>query len=85
MAVGVARRLDATHAIATTGVAGPTSQDGADIGTVFVAHSGPDGDQARRFQLPGEREAVRWGCVVAALELLLEGLDQVDVVIPTPG
>jgi nicotinamide-nucleotide amidase len=72
MAVGAARRFAATHALATTGVAGPSEQDGKPVGTVFVAHSGPAGVSVRRLQLPGDRAAVRRASVRAALELLLE-------------
>jgi nicotinamide-nucleotide amidase len=72
MAAGVARRLGATHGLATTGVAGPTEQDGKAVGTVFVAHAGPGGVAVRRLQLPGNRAAVRRGSVEAALSLLLE-------------
>ena len=72
MAVGTARRLTATHGLATTGVAGPTEQDGGPVGTVFVAHSGPGGITVRHLQLAGDRGAVRRGSVAAALRLLLE-------------
>ena len=42
MARGVRRRLDATWGVATTGVAGPDSQEGQPVGTVWVAVAGPD-------------------------------------------
>jgi nicotinamide-nucleotide amidase len=77
MASGARRLLAATHAIATTGVAGPAQVDGVPVGTVFVACDGPEGGRVRALHLPGDRNAVRWASVVAALELLLETLPQV--------
>lgn len=72
MATGVRRILGADVGIATTGVAGPTEQDGQPVGRVFVAVAGPDGVHSRRLDLPGERDEVRRAAVLAALELTLE-------------
>lgn len=44
MAGGARRLLRADWGIATTGVAGPAPQDGAPVGTVFVAVAGPSAD-----------------------------------------
>jgi nicotinamide-nucleotide amidase len=44
MALGVRRVCGADVGIATTGVAGPSEQDGKPVGTVFVAVGGPDSD-----------------------------------------
>jgi nicotinamide-nucleotide amidase len=70
MAAGVRDRLEATYGVALTGVAGPDAQDGHAPGTVFVAVAGPDGGHLRALRLDGDRDAVRRGSVVAALELL---------------
>lgn len=43
MADGAARQLRADYAVATTGVAGPSPQDGRRPGTVFVGIHGPHG------------------------------------------
>jgi nicotinamide-nucleotide amidase len=43
MAEGAARILGADYAVATTGVAGPSPQDGQSPGTVFVGVHGPRG------------------------------------------
>ena len=40
MAAGVKRLLGADWALSTTGVAGPTEQEGKPVGTVFVAVAG---------------------------------------------
>ena len=45
MAIGVRRLCGADVGIATTGVAGPSEQDGKPVGTVYVAVVGPDPDQ----------------------------------------
>ena len=47
LADGVRQRFGATFGLATTGVAGPTQQDGVPVGTVFVALVGPGGSTGR--------------------------------------
>jgi nicotinamide-nucleotide amidase len=79
MAGGAARLLGSTHALATTGVAGPGPSEGHAAGTVFVAvqypGAGSSGDiSVRGLQLTGDRSAVRAGAVQAVLALLLEVL-----------
>lgn len=69
MAQGVARRLGSTWGVATTGVAGPTPQDGQPVGTVHVAVSGPVAG-VRSLLLAGDRAAVRAAAVGAAVDLL---------------
>ena len=44
MAIGVRRLCGADVGIATTGVAGPSEQDGKPVGTVYVAVVGPDAE-----------------------------------------
>ncbi|AXK35585.1 CinA family protein [Streptomyces armeniacus] len=76
MAGGVRRALGADWGIATTGVAGPTPQDGKPVGTVFAAVAGPGGEApaVREFRLDGDRTAVRGAAVQAALKLLWDEL-----------
>ncbi|REF35101.1 CinA family protein [Thermasporomyces composti] len=74
MAVGVRDRLGATYGLATTGVAGPEPHGGQPVGTVDLACAGPGETVVRRYQLSGDRQAVRRAAVVAALELLREVL-----------
>ncbi len=45
---GVRDLTGATYGVSTTGVAGPDSQEGQPVGTVFVGIAGPDG--ARRWR-----------------------------------
>lgn len=71
MADGARTRLDADVAVAVTGVAGP---DGGTpekpVGLVFLHASGPDGSEAQRLELPGDRDLVRRRSAVAALHLV---------------
>ena len=70
LAAGARDRLGADWGLATTGVAGPTEQEGQPVGTVFVAVAGPAGGEVRRLTLPGERANVRAVSVTYALDLL---------------
>jgi nicotinamide-nucleotide amidase len=78
MARGARERFGVELALATTGVAGPEPHGGHDVGTVFVAVSGPLGDVSREVHLPGDRETIRRMATAAALNLarlyLLEAL-----------
>ncbi len=70
LAAGARERCGADWGVATTGVAGPETQRGVPVGTVFVAASGPSGAAVRRFTLDGDRAAIRSAAVAAALDLL---------------
>jgi nicotinamide-nucleotide amidase len=74
LADGARSRCAADWGLATTGVAGPASQDGHPVGTVYVAVAGPGGAPAyafvRRLALSGSRPEIRAGAVAAALALL---------------
>lgn len=71
MAEGVRHRLGATFGLATTGVAGPGSQDGKAAGTVYLGFAGPGGTVARSLRLSGDRATIRRMAVTGALELVL--------------
>lgn len=58
--------------IATTGVAGPTPQDGRAVGTVHVAVSTPAGTRVKTMALAGSRARIRAEATAAALALALE-------------
>jgi nicotinamide-nucleotide amidase len=71
MARGVRSLLGADIGFSTTGVAGPTEQDGQPVGTVFVGMALPAGDEVvTDMRLPGDRERVRQYSTIAALDLL---------------
>ena len=68
--------LSADVAMALTGVAGPTEQDGQPVGTLFVGLVGPGFDDVRHSRLPGQREQMRQFAVITALGFLREHLQQ---------
>lgn len=72
MALGVRNLTGADYAVSTTGVAGPTSQEGKPVGLVFIAVAGPHGIHSRRFHFDGERAEIREQVVKAAMDLVLE-------------
>lgn len=77
MAAGARERLAADVAVAVTGVAGPAGgSPEKPVGLVFVHASGPDGEEARRSELPGDRAMVRGRATAAALHLLRRFLEQ---------
>jgi nicotinamide-nucleotide amidase len=71
MAHGARARLGADVAVAVTGIAGPDGgTEEKPIGLVFLHASGPDGDEARRMDLPGDREMIRGRATTGALHLV---------------
>jgi nicotinamide-nucleotide amidase len=73
LAVGARERCGATWGLATTGVAGPTPQDGVAVGTVMVAVSGLS-STVLALLLDGDRPAIRAAAVRAAIGLLSTAL-----------
>lgn len=69
MALGVAQRLGADLALATTGVAGPDLLEGEEPGTVVIGLALRGAVGARRVQLLGDRERVRTYATATALDL----------------
>ena len=77
MAAGARERLVADVAVAVTGIAGPGGGTAEKpVGLVFLHASGPDGEEARRFEFPGERDWIRTRAAVAALHLLRRLLER---------
>jgi nicotinamide-nucleotide amidase len=76
MAHGVAQSCDADWGLATTGVAGPDTQNGHPVGQVFVAvsHPGSDLSSVRELQFQGDRATIRQLSVEAAVGLLADAL-----------
>ena len=68
MASGVRALTGATFGVATTGVAGPTEQEGKPPGTVFVGIAGPGLVEAVALELSGKRQQVQDRAVREALE-----------------
>ena len=61
-------------AISTTGVAGPDSQDGAPVGTVFIGMAFSDFENVLQFAFSGDRQSIREQTVNAAIEAGFEAL-----------
>lgn len=80
MAAGIRAKLASKTAtlessvvgIATTGVAGPDSQDGKPAGTVYIGISSSVGDYVYPFEFEGSRREIRDAAVSAALGALWE-------------
>ncbi len=71
MAEGARRLFRTEVGLATTGVAGPASQEGHRPGTVFVGLSIEGAEsEAIELRLPGDRERVRQMTVISALSAL---------------
>jgi nicotinamide-nucleotide amidase len=75
LAAGARERCGATWGLATTGVAGPTPQNGIAVGTVMVAVSGPS-SAGLALRLDGDRFAIRAAAVSAAIALLSTTLER---------
>ncbi|HEU0248056.1 MAG TPA: competence/damage-inducible protein A [Gaiellaceae bacterium] len=71
MAAGVRARLGADVGVAVTGVAGPDGgTEDKPVGLAFVHAVGPDGEGARRTELPGDRDMIRGRATAASLHLV---------------
>jgi len=67
MAEGARKRTGSDYALSMTGYAGP---EGDPAGLVFIGLATPDGSEARRVQMPGDRERVRTFSTNTALDIL---------------
>lgn len=79
LAAGARARCGADWGLATTGVAGPTAQNGVAVGTVYIGLCTPLGDvQARLIKQPTglERSSIRQRTVEASLEWLAQALTE---------
>jgi nicotinamide-nucleotide amidase len=70
MAEGVCRVIGADVGVATSGVAGPTTQEGVPVGTVWLATCVDGEAEAHLVRLPGDRERIRQFAVISVLDLL---------------
>jgi nicotinamide-nucleotide amidase len=77
MARGVCVRLGADVGVAITGIAGPGGgSPEKPVGLVHLHVSSPLGEDARRIELPGDRDTIRSRATVAALHLVRRVLTQ---------
>lgn len=70
MADGVRALLGTTYGVSTTGVAGPDTQEGQPVGTVFIGLAGPAGTRVLRLALTGGRSDIQAATVDEALSAL---------------
>jgi len=75
MAEGARRLLGTTYGVSTTGVAGPDTQEGKPVGTVFVGIAGPEGTEVVQLALDGDRTAIQGAAVDEALSALAGMID----------
>mgnify|MGYP000869138757 CR=1 FL=1 len=69
MALGVAKRLNSDFAIATTGIAGPNSDEsGKPVGLVYIAVYAQGDVTVKECLFVGDRELIRYRASVEALD-----------------
>jgi PncC family amidohydrolase len=72
MAEGARRALDATFALSTTGIAGPSGGTARKpVGLVYIGVSGPDGTTVEEHHFAGDRAHVIASATARALEMLV--------------
>jgi len=76
MADGVRRLCGADVGLSTTGVAGPTEQEGHPPGTVWLGLAVGDDVHAVRITLPGDRDRIRQMSVISLMDRLRRHLAQ---------
>jgi PncC family amidohydrolase len=74
MARGVRELLGVDYAVSTTGVAGPTTQEGKPVGLVFIGVAGPDGVWSEELHLDGERPQIRDRTCLEAVRAALQAI-----------
>ena len=70
MATGVARAMNATYGLSTTGEAGPDPATDNPVGTVYIGLAHPKGVEVVKKQFHGDREAIRKRASLMAIDLL---------------
>ena len=80
MAEGARKRAQSTHALATTGIAGPTGgSPEKPIGTVYIALASSDDETlVKRFFFPSDRETFKQLTAQTAFELLRQRIMKRD-------
>ena len=70
MAQGACKALESDAGLGITGVAGPTTQEGKPVGTVFMAVHAFGSVEVREAHLPGDRQHVRQFATISLLDML---------------
>lgn len=77
MAEGARKRLDATFAVSTTGIAGPSGgTKRKPVGLVYIAVAGPGGTTCEEHVFPGDRQAITEASTERAVSLLADTISQ---------
>ncbi len=76
MASGIKAFTGASYGVSTTGVAGPTEQEGKPVGTVFVGIAGPGYLDAVELDLSGDRQEITAETCREALRALSRVLEE---------
>lgn len=77
MAAGAIQLLGADWAVSVSGIAGPGGgTPDKPVGTVWCGVAGPSGNYSRLLRLSGDRKAIREAASIAALQFLLEKMDE---------
>lgn len=76
MAAGMRGLTGAHWAVSTTGVAGPTEQEGKPVGTVYVGIAGPGYRETVDLKLDGDRPSIQSQTCDQALAALERALDE---------
>lgn len=77
MAMGARTALDATYAISTTGIAGPTgATKRKPVGLVYIAIAGPRGTTCEKYEFSGDREAITHASTEKALDMLVAVIEK---------
>jgi len=74
MAAGVRALVGADVAVSTTGVAGPTEQEGKPVGTVFIGVATDNGVSTTCLDLEGDRPSIRERTCREAISAVLAAL-----------
>ena len=70
MATGVAKAMNATYGLSTTGEAGPDPATDNPVGTVYIGLAHPGGVEVVKKQFHGDRDAIRKRAALTAIDLL---------------
>jgi nicotinamide-nucleotide amidase len=70
MARGACKALESSVGISVTGVAGPTTQDGQPVGTVFMAVALDGKVESSESHFPGDRQHIRMFSTISLLDML---------------
>lgn len=78
MALGARNRATASIGVSTTGVAGPSEDEGKPVGLVYIGFSDGEKTNAIECYFTGDREAIRNAAAKRAIEYAIEMIRGID-------